>query len=99
MITIEDIKGWAKSHKNKLDGAKHTVIETPSVVISIVGGSKGLYGDFEENFEVALIDTTSKDFVTRYIVPDSNDDVIPYMSDKDLVSLVNRLTQKGFQVR
>ena len=33
-------------------------------LLSIVGGGVGLYGDFKNTFEVALIDTTNDEFVT-----------------------------------
>ena len=33
-------------------------------ILSIVGGGEGLYGDFKEDFEVALLDHDTGDFVT-----------------------------------
>lgn len=99
MITVEDIIKWSKSHPIG-EGAKRTRILNSAIEFSIVGGGRGLYGDFEKTFEVAIFDVESGDFMTRFFYPDGSDDVIPYMDGKDLESLVNQLIKdKDFQVR
>lgn len=99
MITIENIIEWSKAHSIG-DGARRTVISNKAVEFSIVGGAKGLYGDFKDTFEVAIFDVESGDFMTRFFYPDGSDDIIPYMNGKELESLVNQLIKdKDFQVR
>ena len=47
--------------------------------LSIIGGVTGLYGDFEKDYEVALIDNTDGRFVTGFYGPrGENDGVMPY---------------------
>jgi hypothetical protein len=54
MITIKDIISYSKPHPNMMEGARQTVLKDNDVVLSIVGGARGLYGDFEKDFEVAV---------------------------------------------
>ena len=54
MITIKDIIGYSKEHPIK--SGRQTRLANEHITISIVGGASGLYGDFEKDFEVAIID-------------------------------------------
>ena len=68
--------------------------------LSIVGGRKGLYGDFEKTFEIAVLDTQDRRFITKFFFPESGDDVVGYVSGKDLEDFANVLFRKDdFQVR
>lgn len=96
MITIKDIIEWSKPHP--LDGGKMTRLYNDEIEFSIVGGRSGLYGDFENDFEVAIIDKKSGDFITKFFYPEGNDDVIGYMKLEDVEKLVNQVLGKGFQV-
>lgn len=96
MITIENIIEWSKPHP--LDGGKMTRIFNDNIEFSIVGGRSGLYGDFVNNFEVAIIDKKTDEFVTNFFYPEGGDDVIGYMKSEDVVKLVNQVLGKGFQV-
>ena len=96
MITIKQIIDWSKPHGPI--GGRRTCIRNSAVELSIVGGVQGLYGDFEETFEIALIDTASHNFVTKYFFPDNNDDVVAYLSSDELESLANKIFHSGFQV-
>jgi hypothetical protein len=96
MITIENIIEWAKPHP--LDGGKMTRIHNDEIEFSIVGGRSGLYGDFKNDFEVAVIDKKNGEFVTKFFKPEVNDDVIGYMKKEDLEEFVNQIFKKGFQV-
>ena len=96
MITIENIIEWSKPHS--LKGGRMTRIHNNEIEFSIVGGTSGLYGDFKDDFEVAVIDRKKGNFVTKFFKPESKDDVIPYMGKKDLEEFVNQMFQKGFQV-
>ena len=96
MITIKDIIEWSKPHP--LDGGKMTRIYNDEITFSIVGGRSGLYGDFENDFEVAIIDKKTGDFVTKFFYPEANDDVIGYMKSEDVEKLANQVLVKGFQV-
>ena len=96
MITIENIIEWAKPHP--LDGGKMTRIHNDEIEFSIVGGRSGLYGDFKNDFEVAVIDKKNGEFVTKFFKPELSDDVIGYMKKEDLEEFVNQIFKKGFQV-
>ena len=96
MITIDNIIEWAKPHP--LDGGKMTRLHNKEIELSIVGGRSGLYGDFENDFEVAVIDRKNGEFVTKFFKPEVNDDVIGYMKKEDLEEFVNQIFKKGFQV-
>ena len=97
MITGENIIDWAKPHP--LDGGKITRIFNEEIEFSIVGGRSGLYGDFETDFEVAVIDRKTGEFVTKFFKPELNDDVIGYMKKEDLAEFASQIFKKGFQVR
>jgi hypothetical protein len=97
MITIENIIEWAKPHP--LDGGKMTRIYNDEIEFSIVGGRSGLYGDFENDFEVAILDRKTGDFRTRFFKPELSDDVVGYMPKNDVVEFVNQILGKSFQVR
>lgn len=96
MITVKDIIDLSKPHP--LDGGKMTRLYNDEIEFSIVGGRSGLYGDFENDFEVAIIDKKSGDFITKFFYPEGSDDVIGYMKSEDVEKLVNQVLGKGFQV-
>jgi hypothetical protein len=99
MITVEDIKRFAKDHPIGR-GGKMTVIENKAVRISIVGGASGLYGDFETDFELAIMDIVTGDFITKFFLPEANDDVVGYMSGPDLEKVIGSIIKDNdFQVR
>jgi hypothetical protein len=97
MITVENVIEWSKPHS--LDGGKITRIFNDDLEASIVGGRSGLYGDFEKDFEVAIIDRKDNEFITKFFYPEGNDDVIGYMTGDKMVELLNIIFSKGFQVR
>lgn len=99
MITIENIIEWAKPHANQVEGAKMVRIYNDEIETSIVGGVRGLYGDFVEDFELAVFDRKTNQFMTRFFFPEKQDDVVGYMSGQELVDFLNQVFQKGFQVR
>lgn len=96
MITVQDIIQNSKDHPIK--SGRMTRLTNEQVTISIVGGASGLYGDFQKDFEVAVIDNQSGEFVTKMFYPDGNDDVIGYMEGEALEELVNKILHKNFQV-
>ena len=97
MITIQDIKNWSKPHP--LDnvirrGGRISCFGNKEVEFSIVGGGRGLYGDFDKTFEVAIFDKESNNFVTRFFYPEVTDDVIPYMDADKVEELVNSVIKR-----
>ena len=74
MITIDYIKKHSKPHD--VSGGRRINLYNDKYVLSIVGGAQGLYGDFEEDFEIAIIDPTTKDFITKLFIPENGDDVV-----------------------
>jgi hypothetical protein len=98
MITVENIIDWSKPHP--LGGGKITRLYNKEIEFSIVGGRSGLYGDFINDFEVAILDNKNGEFITKFFYPEANDEVIGYMKGKDLEELVNKVFRKDdFQVR
>ena len=102
MITIEDIKKWSKPHPmskylGNATGGKGRMSRfgNSKVTFSIVGGDRGLYGNFEDTFEVAIFDNENGNFITRFFYPDTNDDVIDYMEASDVEELVNSVIKRG----
>ena len=97
MITIDDIKKYAKPHpKNKFTGGSvnQCLLCNNKVEFSIVGGDTGLYGDFVDTFEVAIFDVQSRNFVTRFFYPESTSDVIGWMPSEEVEKLVNSVIKR-----
>lgn len=88
MITIQDVVSLATTRP---DDAKQTIIESDSFMISIVGGRPGLYGDFENDFEIAVIDKQTKEFVTKKYFPDLKDDVMGWVPAQETERIINEL--------
>ena len=97
-ITIDDIKKWAKPHPNKMKEGKMTRLENDELIISIVGGDMGLYGDFVDSFELAIIDKKGGEFITKFFLPDLNDDVAAYLSSEEVEDVLNMFSKSDFQV-
>jgi hypothetical protein len=98
MITYNDILVNSTDHYSV--GGKITVLKNEKFILSIVGGTSGLYGDFVDDFELAVIDTTTKEFITRIFFSESNDDVMAYVPKERMVEIVNILFKEPcFQVR
>jgi hypothetical protein len=101
MITIKDIKNWSKPHPlasvvslKDRSGGRISRFGNKEIEFSIVGGGKGLYGDFENTFEVAIFDRKSNNFVTRFFYPQATDDVIAYMESNEVEKLVNSVIKR-----
>ena len=98
MKSLREIKRRAIRHPS--GKGKLVRYGNENIIFSVVGnpepGGFRLYGDFEKTFEVAIFDGKTNEFITKLFV-DTGDDVIPYMSDKELLELTNRVFSKGFQ--
>jgi hypothetical protein len=97
MITIEDIKKWSKPHPISINlggDGRMCCFGNKEVEFSIVGGEKGLYGDFDKTFEVAIFNKESNDFVTKFFYPEGSDDVIGWMNVDEVEKLVNSVIKK-----
>jgi hypothetical protein len=98
MITIKKIKKWSKEHP--IGGGRMTNIFNNKYELSIVGGRQGLYGDFENTFEIAVFDAQDRRFITQFFFPENGDDVVGFISREDLEDFSNILFRNGdFQVR
>jgi len=97
MITVEKIIEWSKPHKAGM-GGRQTIIGNELFNFSIVGGSPGLYGDFVREFEVAVINKKTGNFMTSFFFSGLSDDVIPRMPGEELVQELNRIFGNNFQV-
>lgn len=94
MITVEKIIEWSKPHVST--GGKRTILGNDIVDFSIVGGCNGLYGDFEKDFEVAVLDKKGK-FMTKFFF-ETTDDVVPYLEGETLIQTLNSVLGENFQV-
>lgn len=95
MITFEDI--LKKSEPHLINGGRRVRYETPNIIISIVGGGGGLYGDFDETFEVALIDKKSGDFISDTLYPEYSDsmgEIMPHITREQMLKVVNELMKE-----
>ena len=95
-LTIQDIISHSKEHSPL--GGKRTVYETDDHIISIVGGRQGLYGNFVDDFELAILDSKTKDFLTQNFVQGINDHVSPYTPSSKLLEIIKPLLENGFRV-
>jgi hypothetical protein len=97
MITIKDIIKWSKPHpvtKYITDKGRITRFGDDNVSFSIVGGARGLYGDFVNTFEVAIFNNKTGDLLTNFFYPDESSNVIGYMSAKKVEELVNSVIKR-----
>ena len=62
-------------------------------LLSIVGGANGLYGDFLDTFEVAVIDESDGRFVTG-LFSKRGDDVLAYASLDEINEIYFNLPRK-----
>jgi len=92
MYTYQDILALAKSHPT--GEGKHTIVENGDYIVSIVGGRQGLYGDFIDTFEVAIIRKSDGEFVSGEFFPDYSETpngVMPYISREQMLEVVNKM--------
>lgn len=98
MITVQNIIDWASPH-GLGRGMKHLRIGNEHLLFSIVGGGRGLYGDFVNTFEVAVINLDTDRYMTSFFF-DTTDDVIGHHPGEELVKVINQVNSKNdFQVR
>jgi hypothetical protein len=98
-LTKEHIIKNSKPHGMALSGigeyknARQYVETIGDYTLSIVGGCSGLYGDFKNTFEVALIDETNGEFVTgKY--SSKGDDVLGYADIDDVNEIYFNIPRK-----
>jgi len=95
-LTAEHIRKNSKPHPTaSMRGGDARVYreEIGDYILSIVGGGQGLYGDFINSFEVALIDSTTGDFVTG-VYSQRGDDVLGWASIDEINSLYYNIPRK-----
>lgn len=89
----------SKRHPLSIDDkGRHIRISNSKITFSIVGGTRGLYGDFINNFEVAVFDNETNNYVTRYYFPDNQEDVCGYLQLDELLEVLNKVFKEGFRV-
>lgn len=99
--TWKDIFKRSKEHPLG-GGAKMTHIYFPEFCFSVVGGREGLYGNFFDTFEVAVIREKDREFITNEVLSDFmggkyvrlNDEVLAYLELDEVVNILNYLNEK-----
>jgi hypothetical protein len=86
-LTIQDV---LDNKKSKELGGYQSIFEFGKYVVSIVGGTKGLYGDFETTFEIAIIEVKSGNFVTKLFCGGA--DVMGYCTIETMEDILNIFT-------
>lgn len=96
-LTIEHIIKNSEPHPiSKTKGnenARQYKEQIGDYLLSIVGGAIGLYGDFKNVFEVAVIDTTTNEFVTD-IFSKSTGGVLGYATLDEINELYFNIPRK-----
>ena len=95
-LTAEHIIKKSKPHPTAIvreGDARIYREEIGDYILSIVGGGQGLYGDFKNTFEVALIDSTTGDFVTG-AYSKRGDDVLGWASIDEVNELYYNVPRK-----
>ena len=86
-LTVKDLI----AHSRLNDWGRVSVTLTDGTfIVSIVGG-RGLYGDFKETFEVAILTSPTlgeTKFVTTLFYPDEIDDVLPYRTIEEINDII-----------
>jgi hypothetical protein len=78
------------------ENARQYVEQIGEYSLSIVGGCRGLYGDFRNTFEVALIDESTGKFVTgKYSSSTKSDDVLGHATIDEINDLYFNIPRKG----
>jgi hypothetical protein len=101
-LTKEYIIEKSKPHGMSLNGiglykdARQYTETIGEYTLSIVGGCSGLYGDFRNTFEVALIDESTGKFVTgKYSSSTKSDDVLGHATIDEINDLYFNIPRKG----
>ena len=89
MITVKDIIDLSKPHP-VVEGGRVLVIGNDNVEFSIVGGARGLYGDFINDFEVAIFDNFNNfvpfkdgNEVKGLVTPDELVDILYWVKNQE----------------
>lgn len=90
-LTVDFIKQNSRIHP--IGRGKMFTMEIGDFILSIVGGRQGLYGDFDETFEVALMIKNTNNFVTSYYAR-RGDDVLPYATIEEINDLYFNIPRK-----
>ena len=93
-MNVDELLDRAEPHPSGL-GGKQVRIQYGNYVVSIVGGRTGLYGDFVDTFEVAVMSKDGfGDFKTKHFFPDATDDVLGWISKMDLIEVL-KIVEEG----
>lgn len=92
-LTVQDIH---ENAREQILGGKILQYGNDKITFSVVGGRSNLYGDFENTFELAILDTKTRAFITSSVLK-TEQDVIGWMTLDELISKSNELLSDGFQ--
>ena len=90
-LTKEILNKESKPH-HLVEGGKIYTQKIGKYTLSIVGGGKGLYGDFEKTFEVAIFN--ERDGFERVFLNTSYDDVEGYTTLEEINEIIAKIPRK-----
>lgn len=88
--TIEEIIENSEPHQFKT--GRQNLFRVGDYYFSVIGGGWGLYGDFENTFEVAILDRRHR-ICTKKLFPDLDDEVFSWQNREELLKLINTVNK------
>lgn len=86
-LTKEYIQNNSSPHP-VVEGGRFFILQIGSYTLSIVGGGLGLYGDFENDFEIAIFNSDGE---FENIFLNSSDDIQPYSSIEEINNIIAKI--------
>lgn len=94
--TIQEIIDNSEPHPTVPKG-RCTLFRVGDYYFSVVGGGFGLYGDFENTFELAIMDRRFR-FVTQKLYPDEGNDVFGWLTKEKLLKKMDEVSKMSKKV-
>jgi hypothetical protein len=94
--TIQEIIDNSEPHPTAPKG-RCTLFRVGDYYFSVVGGGFGLYGDFENTFELAIMDRRFR-FVTEKLYPGEGNDIFGWLTKEELLKKMDEVSNMSKKV-